>query len=246
MKVFAETLRDINNRLDLPQPARSRVLLEIAGDLDDMYGYFRDRGEPSHNARRLALEHCDLSDEALRELALVHASPLRRFMDRFSAQAQSWWERSFLLLLLAFVAAAAGRLVLGVDIFIQAGAWVWPILVLTGGALVFAAVKFYLIFLKKDHSRRALGAGLPAILLAACANVVVGAYGYWFGLYRAAARAMEHIEGFWMFAVMWLFQSASLMLIALTAALLISLVWFALANRIARIEQAEAMVLLAD
>jgi hypothetical protein len=76
--------------------------------------------------------------------------------------------------------------------------------------------------------------------------VVVGAYGYWFGLYRATARAMEYIEGFWMFAVIWLIESASLMLIALTAALLISLVWFALANRIARIEQAEAMVLLAD
>ena len=40
MSRFAASLREISGRLNLPQPARARVLTEIAGDLDDLYQAF--------------------------------------------------------------------------------------------------------------------------------------------------------------------------------------------------------------
>jgi hypothetical protein len=246
MKLFIDILKDINNRLDLPQPARSRVLLEISADLEDMYRHFRERGETAEESRRLALDHCDLSDTALRELVSIHTSAWRRFLDRFSDQAQTRWERIFLSLLLVFVAAAAGRLVFSVDIFLTAGAWVWPVLIVTGATLVASAIKYYMIFIKKDHNTRRLRAGLPVVLYAAGVNLVLGVYGQWFGLYRATVRATEDLDAFWFLAVSWLLQSASLLAVSFLTALLPALFWFFLTNRIARIEQAESSALLAE
>jgi hypothetical protein len=44
MTRFSDTLRALNERLDLPQPVRSRILLEIAGDLEDLEQHFLDSG----------------------------------------------------------------------------------------------------------------------------------------------------------------------------------------------------------
>jgi hypothetical protein len=246
MKLFTGVLKDINSRLDLPQPARSRLLLEISADLDDMYQYFRAQGESAQESRRLAVDHCDLSDAALQELVSIHTSTWRRFLDRFSDQAQTRWERIFLVFLLVFVAAATGRLVFSVGIFRTAGSLVWPALVVTGSAVVFSAIKFYLVFIKKDHNTRRLRARLPVLLYAAGANLLVGAYGYWFGLYRATVRAAEDLEAFWFQVAAWLLESASLLEISFTAALFSALLWFLLTRKIARIEQAESSALLAD
>jgi hypothetical protein len=244
MSEFAETLREINERLDVPQPARSRVLLEIAADLNDLYDHFRGQGVPRQEARRMALDRCDLSSESLSELIQVHTSPWSRFMDRFSAQAQTWWERAFLAALLVLVAAIAGRLVLGVGVFRTAPSWVWAALAITFGAVVFSGYKLYVVFVKQDHSPRRLRGGLSALLVAAGADLLIGAYGYWLGLYRAARRTEENLEGLWLYAVEWLLEGSSLLIVCFTAAILISLLWYVLANKVARVEQAEAAVLL--
>ena len=64
MTRFTDTLTKLNDRLDLPQPVRSRILLEIASNLEALYPHFRGDGLCEEAARRQAVEHCDLSDEA--------------------------------------------------------------------------------------------------------------------------------------------------------------------------------------
>jgi hypothetical protein len=128
MTRFADTLRRLNDKLDLPQPVRSRILLEIDSDLNALYQHFRDSGLSEETARRQAVEHCDLSDEALAELVDVHTSWFRRFLDRFSVQAQTRWERAFLILLLVFVAAVTAPLVVSIRVFEVASFAVWPVL----------------------------------------------------------------------------------------------------------------------
>lgn len=245
MTNFTETLRDINDRLELPQPARSRVLLEIAADLDDLFAYYRQHGCSPQEARIRAIEHCDLSDEALAGLVQVHTSVWKRFLDRFGAQAQSRWERVFLLVLLAFVALLTGRMIVTLEVFEAAEAWVWPVVLVTFAAAVFGGHKLYLAFLKKDHDSRRLRSGLTALIAAAVANLIIGTFGAWMGLYRAAGRAADDVAGFWRYAVEWLFAGSSLFVVSLTAAVMVSLLWFVLANKVARIEEAEAAILLA-
>ena len=44
MTDFTAALRRIDSRLHLPQPARSRVILELAGDLEELYRHYRATG----------------------------------------------------------------------------------------------------------------------------------------------------------------------------------------------------------
>ena len=171
MSQFTEILRSINDRLDMPQPARSRVLLEIAADLRDTYDYYREQG--------LSQEEADLSDEVLADLTRLHTSAWRRFMDRFSEQAQTRLERALVILTLVFIAAIAGRLVVSVDVFSTARPWIWAALVLTVSAVSYACQKLFLAYVKQDHDPRRLRAGLPSLLVAAGADLLIGAYGNW-------------------------------------------------------------------
>ena len=44
MNRFISLLQRVNDKLDLPQPEKSRILLEIAADLQDMYQVYLDKG----------------------------------------------------------------------------------------------------------------------------------------------------------------------------------------------------------
>lgn len=244
MSDFTETLRTINDRLDLPQPAKSRVLLEIAADLRDMYEYYRAQGLSQQDARRRAVEHCDLSDEVLIELTRLHTSAWRRFMDRFSEQAQTRWERALMIVMLVFMAAVVGRFVATADVFATAHAWVWVAGVVTAAAVLYACYKLFLAFVKQVHDSRRLRAGLSSLLAAAGANLLIGAYGNCVAMYHAARRAADDLEGVWLYAAEWLLEGASLQMVCLAAAVAIALFWYVITNKVSRIERAEAAALL--
>jgi hypothetical protein len=244
MKEFAETLRAIDSRLDLPQPARSRVLLEIASDLRDMYEYYRRQGLSAQDARREAVEHCDLSEEVLAELTQLHTSPWRRFMDRFSEQAQTRWERALTVLMLAFIAVVVGRVIATADVFTTAPRWWWAAVAVTSAAAALAGIKLYLAFIKQDHDSRRLRVGLSWLLVAAGADLLIGAYGNWMGMYGAARRTAGDLEGLWRYVVEWLLGGAGLQIICFTGAIACALLWYVIANKVARIERAEAAALL--
>jgi hypothetical protein len=244
MKQFTETLNALNDRLDLPQPARSRVLLEIAADLRDMYDYYRSQGVPPQDARQKAVEHCDLSDEALAELVRLHSSAWRRFMDRLGEQAQTRWERCLLVLMLVFIVVIAGRTAVSVDVFALAHVSVWVAVSITAVATWFAGFKAFVAFVKQDHDVRRLRWGLPALLVAAGADLVVGAYGGCMGMYEAARRSAEDPNGIWLYTIQWLVEGASLQLVCLSASVLVALMWYLIVNKVTRIERAEATELL--
>lgn len=44
MDPFKTLLININNKLELPQPTRSRIILEISADLNDAYHTFQSQG----------------------------------------------------------------------------------------------------------------------------------------------------------------------------------------------------------
>ena len=58
MTVFRAELRHLANRLDLPEPARTRVLLEVAGELDGPVG-------------RAVVDQDDLVDPGLRPVDVL-------------------------------------------------------------------------------------------------------------------------------------------------------------------------------
>lgn len=59
MNPFNPLLKRINDKLDLSQPAKSRIVLEIAADLEDLYRIYRDRGLSEEEALHKAQEKED-------------------------------------------------------------------------------------------------------------------------------------------------------------------------------------------
>jgi hypothetical protein len=223
---------------------RSRILLEIASDLEAVYEHFREDGLSEEAAQRQAIEHCDLSDEAVAELVDVHTSWYRRFLDRFSAQVQTRWERAVVILLLIFVAAVTAPLVVSVRVFEVASFAVWPVLGVTLAAVVMSLRKFYAAYVKQDHDTRRLRSGLSAILVLAGINLLIGLYGCWLALYRAARNAVAGTDQALILFTDWLLSSSAMLMVCFLTVVLIALLWFVLANKISRIEQAEAALLL--
>ena len=244
MTAFGELLRETGERLDLPQPARARLLLEIAGDLEDLHAHYLAQGLDEETARARAAEMVDLSDAALAELVRLHASGYRRLMDRLGEQARSRWERGLFALLLLFLAIAAGRAVLTIDLFAPAHLVVWPILAVTLAAVALAVRKLHALYLRQRHDPRHLRAGLGAIPVLAGLDLVLGFAGQGLELLRIAVRIRYGPEGTWAYLVEGLFRSSATVIVGLLAALFTALIWHLLADRVARIEQAEAAQLM--
>jgi hypothetical protein len=244
MTRFGDVLRATSERLNLPQPAKSRILLEVAADMEDLYEFHLAGGASAEAARRRAIEQCDLSDAALAELVRVHTSGLRSFLDQLGERTRSRWERAALIALVLFLAMVGGRQLLFADLIAGAGRFVFPVVLLTLAAIVLFVRKVYVLHVRKDHDVRRLRAGLSPLLALGATNLLVGGYGYWIELYVALTTASPTTESALAILTGWLFRGSALLIVTFLAAILCALLWFVLANSIARIEQADAALLL--
>ena len=162
MNRFAPLLKSINARLDLPQPTKSRIILEIAADLEDLYQFYQSKGLPEKEATQKAKEKFDVTDEALMDLIQIHESILRRWMDRISEQAQNRWEHMVMILILIFIALLSSRAILSTRFFMNTSLFVLPIVGIAFFIIAKALEKGYYLYIKKDHNIRSLREGKTA------------------------------------------------------------------------------------
>ena len=117
MSRFAETLSQTSRRLNLPQHIKSRVVLELAADLEDLYEHYSAQGLTEEEATARALEAAELSDEAIARLVEVHTSPTGRLVERLTERTRTPWERLMLLLIALFLLIGMGREMLTAGFF---------------------------------------------------------------------------------------------------------------------------------
>lgn len=240
MSRFADVIRENADRLPLPHPARGRVLLEIAADMEDMFTVYLEQGLDEDEAHRRAVDNFDLSDESLAELAAVHSNPVRRFLDSLSADALAYWEFSLLAVLVLMTILISTRLINGRQVFSDAGPFVWPVLYLAMAALVTAAKKFYQLHLKQDHDFRRARRGLDLLLRLVIALPFWGFLGSWVEAIRLVGDDGPATAAM----LAWALQTTALLQISLGLGVLFALAWFLLARKVGRIERDEASVLL--
>lgn len=241
---IAEVLAAARERLDLPQPAKSRILLELAADLEDLETAYRRQGLTPEEALRRAVETCDLSDEALAELVRIHQSWYRRLMDRFSEQARARWERGLLLVLLLFIALTSGAGMIGRPVVSHAGPFVWPLLASGLLALALGLQQAHRLFIRKDHRPSRLRGPLAGFAYLAGLELLLGLAGFTHGLAHALSRTLREIEMSLPHLHGWLVQTAALEIVCLLTFTLTALLGFALLRKVASIEQAEVAHLL--
>ncbi len=259
MNKFTLFLKRINERLSLPQPLKSQILLEVAGDLEDIYEFYKNKGLNEHEAMQKAEEKLDLTDDTLSELIRVHQSVYGKLMNRISEQAQTRWERIFLILTILFVGVLSGRQILSTQFFLQSSSFIWPILGIGCIVIVLSIVKFYNLYIKKDHNIKNLRTGLGSILFFGGASLLTGTIGYYIELYSAGGFGAL-LEAKLIFVVHtstgfdetsryiadWMIKSSSMIMTSMFVAIFAALVWFILVNNVIKIEQLEAEVLLEE
>lgn len=244
MSRFTKVLTGLDARLAVPEPARSRVLLEVAADMEDLFREYRDRGLGEGDAEAAVVEHFDLSDEVLRELVRVHDTPLQRSLENLSGQVRGTWSRLLLVVLALFVTVASGSLLFRSQLYRDASVSVWVLVPILALGLAIAGGQAHRLYMG-DHRRSPESrSGLGHLLGLALLLVAVASAGLWVELYLSALRiravpgeALFHLVG-------WLHMASATLVVALSGGLFLGFLWFFLDSRARRLELKAAANLL--
>ena len=243
MSRFAGVLRQVSDGLDLPQPTKSRILLEMDADLEDAYRHYRGQGLGDEEAVRRAEEAFVVSDETLKHLARIHLSG-GQLADRLISQIGSLWAKVLLVIWLLAVLLIGGRVATTESLFQVVSPFVWPILALAFAAFAFSLWKLYELLRRSPDFRR-LRLGLGTLLFIAGASLALSACGFFYHLRWWAFHTYDLApEAFWAIAGNWALAISSMMVLGLLTAILAALAWFVLSSLAIRIEHRQADALL--
>jgi len=245
MTRFANVLKEAEDRMRAPEPARTRILLEMAADLEDSYDYFVDQGLDEAEAERRAEEAFSISDETLRLLERIHQPGFGNSTTRFFHRVGSIWSTILLAILLVFELLLAFRISSDRSFFVDPSPFLWPIGLLALAAIVFTFWKLAQIFSSQGKDVRRLRTGLGVPLFFAGASLAVAFLGFLFHLQRFfRLNAQGAPETLFMNFAGWMVSISSLMTIGLMTAILAGLVWFVLSGLVIHNEAREMERLL--
>lgn len=240
MTRFAAVLQRVEARLAVPQPARSRIIEEMAADLEDLYAAYRARGLDEAEALRRAETALGPSPEAVEALVLVHRPVWERLLARFSNRGRNRVERGLLTALgLAGVVLGTGALARQ-GILNDASPFVWPVIVLAAAAFAVAGAVFFRLFVKQDHRGGTLKAGLLPLLVLAVGTVLTAAFGFLWEIFSLAQDAERAGAAPLDLLLPRLRRASEVLALGLTSGLAVVLGWFHLRQRALTIERAEA------
>lgn len=236
MDRFGRALRRVEDRLEVGEPERSRILLELAVDLEGLYRTYRERGCSEEEALKRAEGWLVPDEGSLGELRRVHAGTPARLLDLLTEIGGSGFATAALTVLsLLVVAGGLGGL--------WSGTTLRPGLP-AAGVVAVAAVGAVLAgrraasFLGPSGPETEPEGWLPGLLAAAAGCGVAGALGACFEV----ARALGSTAGDAAVAVPWagVASAASTAALGLVGALALALAWFWLVVRLGVIRRARA------
>lgn len=254
MRRFKNLLTEINVKLELPQPLKSRIILEIANDIEETFKAYIKKGLNEQDAENRTKDKFTLSESAITELIQIHSTPYKRWLDKLSQRAQSKWEKLLLIIIFGLVLLSLVEMVYLTPFFKNASYFIYPILTVLLFATILFLMKFYRLYIKKDHSIRNLRNGIDRILYFCGAIFFFGISGY-FGELYLSSQTVNYLGPFFFLSFLsdsaslrlsaeWLVRNSSMMLTCCGSAMIILLYWLMLINKASKIEQAEALILL--
>jgi len=229
MTRFHDVLDPLRTRLTLAAPARDAILEELAADLDDLFRHHLSSGRNETEARALAVEACDLSDETLSELVKVHTSGIGRIQTGLTHRLNSPWERWTLTGTTVIALALLVLFLSSQPVLRDAGPGGWAVLALLAATLVLAvrASRRVTEPIGSANQRRALG----RVLALGGWQIVAAVGGWWMQLFRASRAASDTPETLARLLTDWALSGAALMSLTLACVLVTGLAWHAAASR---------------
>jgi len=240
MNQFAPILKKINEKLDLPQPIKSRIILEIAADMEDAYNLYRQQGLSEKEALEKVKETFVFTDSALRELTEIHQTFFRRLLGKFSEQAANRWERVVLFVVFLFVITISAKTLITTPFFSQVSKFIFPICGLFLGIILIAKIKFYQLYIRKDHDVKRLRRWMAWIVILGVVNLVISFTGGIFEFLAIPKLTGDVFQN----SLAQMIKFSTVGMVGSLVAILTAIIYFFLNSKIQKIEQAEASVLL--
>ena len=260
MENFKTVLREINDNLDLPQPTKSRIILEIAADLNDAFNMYKQQGLDDKEASLKAKTTFKLNKKNLNDLIKIHQTPFRKWFDQLSERGQNMLERTIFSIIMILVVISGFYTAFASKIVLEVSSFIWIIFVVFLVALTLFILKVYHIYIKRDHTLEKIKRGVSGLLILSASVIILCVIGYFLELFRFGNYA--HIletkmiyllyttdpvfpQIFWEM-IDWMITSSAFIMTSMLFSILIAFMWFILMNKISKIESAEAEVLLAE
>jgi hypothetical protein len=251
MKRFVQHLKSIEERLDLPQPLKSRIILEIAADMEDLFNHFKEKGMGDEEAITEVERKMEITEDSLEALSQVHKSGLQRLLDRLDLQTRNRWEKVVLVLTILILAVLSLRSVLAIPMITRSSIFVWPILGIGFMGLTVFFMRSFQLYIARNHEPRSLRRGLPLLLFFAGSSFMIGILGYLMEILKAGKHGiLMDYKIIYMISpnrlgpdldlqslTTWMMQSASLIMVSMLVTISMAFLWFILFNKVQRIER---------
>lgn len=239
MSAFDHVLRRAEAELGVPEPRRSRILLEMASDLEDLYGTYRERGLGEEEARERAVRLLGASPEVLAELRREHGSRMAGLLDRLAGGRAHRLESALLALATGVAVAGGAYGVAASGVVADPSPWTWLVLVLAGLGAWTVAGRILALYVRSERLGPRPVEELRAVLGLAAACLTGSGLGALVAL-ASLADAIEH--GSVAPALLWwrLSGAAGLLALGLVLALLLAGGWLLLRKRARAVEEARA------
>ncbi len=256
MKEFKEYLQIINKRLELPQPTKAKILLEIYYDLKSAYENYISEGLDKTEAIAKAKGTFGLSQQSIKSLMDIHQSTLRKTIDRFVGASRIPMEKIIVSFIFIMIGIFSLNLIMKGYFMENISYFVYPVFFLFILVLCISGWKLYQLYIRKDHQIKTLRNGMGTIAVIMGIIIFCGFSGYIIESYWAAQTQLYQGPFFILCFIgpenilsgmaAWMAKAASLMIVCISSILFSSLLWFLLYNKIQLIECDEANLLLAE
>lgn len=242
---FAPALRRIGLELALPEPARSRVLIEMASDLDSLFEHYLALGLSEEEAAGRAERKVLASPQEVQRLVAVHTTGAARWAAWLTGRVRRDLDLFLFLAGVVPVLAMAALLLTREIALLRGSPFAWAVLGIGIAILGLSARRFHQLFLRGDEAPEELRAGLSGLLCLGAAGPTVAALGllvHLHALFLSLARGGGSPD--WVRAAEEIGRGAALLGTGILLGLAAGLLWFILASRVVALERAESIFLL--
>jgi len=184
MKVIKEILGDLNKRMNLPQPAKSQLLMELHCDMNDLVDERKNEGYSDEPIAAELRKRFDFSEQELRELEVIHSTVILRVFNKIPKLVK--FEKLFLTLVFLIIAAFS------LNVFFKMGSIsdypkaAIPLIGFSFIICIYFIKKFYELYIKKEHNIRTIRFGVRQTFFFSFFTLVTGLLGFCYYLSQNA------------------------------------------------------------
>lgn len=253
MGKMRDLIRELNSRIDIPQPHRSDLICEIYYDMKETYDHYTEKGLSTEEAENRTCEKFSFDDASLKELSDLHCSGYCKMLNRFSGSLRNRMDKSIMVITVLFILLVYFSQISSTELFKNAGEIIFLPLAITSAALLILAAKVMQLYIRKEHSIKTLKRGSGTVIFCSIFSLMTGISGYFLQFYKVTVQASKEIEIYGYSTdilikalVEWHLKGTALLIFSVFSSILIAILWLVIVKKESMIIDREADLIIND